>query len=463
MNESSPAHDSSASDAELIARYRAGDASAAAELYRRHFEPARRLGVKIAGRSQGEDLAAEAMIRVLVALQRGAGPEATFRAYLMTTVRNTFANAVRRDRRYVWVDDHDTLGDVPETDDDLGLRDESSLLAVAFRSLPERWQVVLWHTTIERESNEAVATILGISAGAVGALAFRAREGLREAYLALHVETSADAACHAVREQLPAFSRGRLGAAEADVQEHLDGCAACSVALTDLRGVRGGLGVQVAPVLLGVAATEGLVPGAGPISGDWLASVTLLRAPLEAVGTLASAVATPGTSGGIGGALVAASVVVAMSITGGGSPEGATTATPSPQAPSLEQRPTPDAPTPDDGTPQARPGPGEGVADVPGSPFLTPRAPAPLEQAPADDLRGPSDPLVTAPPGPLVPETPLPDTAIGDPSDPIPEPDTPVDPDVEPGVDGPEINPGVEDPDLDPDVEDPSPEPGTDP
>jgi DNA-directed RNA polymerase specialized sigma24 family protein len=64
---------------------------------------------------------------------------------------------------------------------------ERSLVAQAFASLPERWQAVLWYTEVEQARPAEVALLLGISPNSVAALRYRAREGLRQAYLQAHV------------------------------------------------------------------------------------------------------------------------------------------------------------------------------------------------------------------------------------------------------------------------------------
>ena len=52
--------------------------------------------------------------------------------------------------------------------------------------------------------------MFGLSANGVSALAVRAREGLRQAYLAEHVGANIPAACKAYAEALSADTRGRL-------------------------------------------------------------------------------------------------------------------------------------------------------------------------------------------------------------------------------------------------------------
>ncbi|KAA1380305.1 sigma-70 family RNA polymerase sigma factor [Aeromicrobium fastidiosum] len=249
--------DQEAADADLISRYRGGDESAAGELYARHHQAVWRLAVSIAGRSDADDLASEAFVRVFAAIRNGHGPEVAFRAYIMTTVRNAFVNGIRRDSRYVWVEDYTGVEGRAATDDGAGLRMESSLLAQAFSTLPERWQAVLWHTAIENESHGEVGRLLGIKPAAVAALSYRAREGLRQAYLAAHLAETSDLACRQTRERLPAYVREQLGArAHSEVEAHLDECHQCTAVLADLRGVTSALGAVLAPALLGAAATS---------------------------------------------------------------------------------------------------------------------------------------------------------------------------------------------------------------
>ena len=53
---------------------------------------------------------------------------------------------------------------------------ESGAAAKAFASLPERWQVVLWHLEVEGQKPADIAPLLGMSPNSVSALAYRARE-----------------------------------------------------------------------------------------------------------------------------------------------------------------------------------------------------------------------------------------------------------------------------------------------
>ncbi|NED91387.1 sigma-70 family RNA polymerase sigma factor, partial [Streptomyces sp. SID11233] len=67
---------------------------------------------------------------------------------------------------------------------------EQSMAVRAFRSLPERWQAVLWHTEVENESPSEIAVLFGLDANGTRVLASRAREGLKQAYLQAHVSAA---------------------------------------------------------------------------------------------------------------------------------------------------------------------------------------------------------------------------------------------------------------------------------
>ena len=78
---------SEASDAELITAVRGGDETGFATLWSRHQAAAHRLARQISNPSNADDLVSEAFLRVLHALQGGAGPDGAFRPYLFSTLR----------------------------------------------------------------------------------------------------------------------------------------------------------------------------------------------------------------------------------------------------------------------------------------------------------------------------------------------------------------------------------------
>jgi len=214
---------------DLIERCRAGDSSAYGELHRRHVDAARALAWRMS-RSAGDadDLVSEGFARVLAALTKGAGPKQAFRPYLLSTIRRLAYDRTNRERRESpSIAEFDVVAEV-EDDPVIGALDRGTV-AQAFATLPERWQMVLWYTEVEQQGPSDIAHLLGINAGAVAGLAYRAREGLRRAYLAQRPGgPDDDEACVLVRRRLatPSSERGRAKAS-LDVRAHLETCESC--------------------------------------------------------------------------------------------------------------------------------------------------------------------------------------------------------------------------------------------
>ena len=218
-----PAEAQGPSDGELIEAVRHGSTEAYATLYERHVAAAHNMARQVAkSQAEADDLVSEAFAKVLDALRSGRGPSTAFRAYLLTSLRHVAYDRTKRDRRLQLADDVTAVSgadvSVPFTDTALdGL--ERSLAAKAFARLPERWQTVLWHIEIEGQSPSQVAPLLGLTPNGVSALAYRAREGLRQAYLQVHLssldppEPGVDS-CRAAIDRLGAWTRGGLSKRE---------------------------------------------------------------------------------------------------------------------------------------------------------------------------------------------------------------------------------------------------------
>jgi RNA polymerase sigma factor (sigma-70 family) len=225
------------SDAELTEAVRQGDSTAFAVLYERHLVAARRAAGGLAPtHAEREDLVAEAFARLLRVLRAGGGPGAEFRPYLITTMRNVLISWRRRDSAV------SVMPDVPEVRPAIGPevvvsgRLHAELAAEAFARLPERWRQVLWRTEIEDETPAKVASSLGMTANGVAALAYRAREGLRQAYLDQHVPDQSRPGCRGTVPELAGWVRGRFTAQKMRrIAAHVAGCAACDEIVAGLR------------------------------------------------------------------------------------------------------------------------------------------------------------------------------------------------------------------------------------
>lgn len=298
-------------DGDLVARARTGDADAYAELFNRHREAAARLARQLTSSpAEADDVVSDAFARVLHALRTGGGPRIAFRAYLLTVVRRAHVDRVRADHRLRLTDDHTTLeptaSQVEPPVDPVTGRFEQTTAARAYASLPERWQVVLWHTEVEGEKPADVAPLVGLSPNGVAALAYRAREGLRQAYLQMHVAAVLDESCRWTTEHLGGYVRGGLTTRqEAKIEAHLESCERCPAVALELTSMNQALPALLAPLVLGVLA-EGYLASVGAAAAGAGVAAVVGAASGEAVGVGIAAVGTgastgAGTGAGAGG------------------------------------------------------------------------------------------------------------------------------------------------------------------
>ncbi|MFI6862509.1 sigma-70 family RNA polymerase sigma factor [Streptomyces sp. NPDC050421] len=238
------------SDAALTAAIRAGgDAGATAELYRRHA-PAVLMYARACCRDPhtAEDLASEAFARTVQTVLDGKGPVDAWRPYLLTVVRRTAADWAEGARRVdltpgfgSWLDAAAQRGGPDrasreETGEERVVRAENGgVVAHAFRSLPERWKAVLWHSVVEEEPAAKVGVMLGLTPSGVASLTARAREGLREAYLAAHAgQGAADEECRRCSARLAASVRRVRPRRDTYLDRHLEHCGRCRAAAREL-------------------------------------------------------------------------------------------------------------------------------------------------------------------------------------------------------------------------------------
>ncbi|MEU6407747.1 hypothetical protein [Microbispora sp. NPDC046933] len=213
---------------ELLEAVRGGDTAAFGTLYRRHSAAARSLARQVVQSEDAvEDLLVETFARVLEVVRRGGGPASAFRPYLLASVRRYAAAGV------VDLADGDSLYVDPEL---AGL--ERSPLARAYRSLPERWRMLLWHMEIEDGRPAEAGPLLGLSGRGAAYLARRARQGLREAYLRLHLENGPRAECRPILSLIIRYVENGLpkqeaGAVDAHVAECID-CRSVFLQMVDL-------------------------------------------------------------------------------------------------------------------------------------------------------------------------------------------------------------------------------------
>ncbi len=263
------------SDAELITRVRGGDADAYGTLFARHVEAARRLARQLARGHDADDLVSEAFTKVMGVLQEGGGPDVAFRAYLLTAIRRLHVDRVRFQARLTTSEDMSEFDPGVPFQDTMVAQFETGAAAKAFATLPERWQLVLWHLEVEGQKPSEVAPLLGMTPNSVSALAYRAREGLRQAFLSAHLSDIAVADCRWVTEHLGGYIRKGLSKRDATrIETHLRGCRSCMGMYLELDEVNSNIAAIIGPLLLGSLAAAYLAgAGAGAAASSVVAIV----------------------------------------------------------------------------------------------------------------------------------------------------------------------------------------------
>ncbi|WP_431909184.1 sigma-70 family RNA polymerase sigma factor [Amycolatopsis thermoflava] len=278
-------------DADLIEAVRAGDLLAYDRLFRRHLPAARRVASMMwRDRSEVDDLVAESFLRVLAAIRDGAGPAERFRPYLLVTLRNLAMDwGRRRERCDPWAVTRDE--GAPGVEEIVIDRLTGQVALSAFETLPPRWRYVLWHTEMLGTRPAALAAELGMTANGVAALAVRAREGLRQAFLQAHVPAARAEDCRSVRRRLGAWTRGKVTARQGRaVSAHLAGCPKCHRVAAVLETVNGGLPALALLPLLGRLLGGGGAPAASMAAGGGVTAISKMAAAV----TLAAVAAVAG-------------------------------------------------------------------------------------------------------------------------------------------------------------------------
>ncbi|MEU9676456.1 MULTISPECIES: sigma-70 family RNA polymerase sigma factor [Streptomyces] len=431
------------SDARLIEDMRAGDDQAYEELFRRHSGAVLRYARSCCRDAHtADDLTAEVFARTLQAVRGGKGPTEAVRAYLMTAVRHVAAAWTKSAKREHLVDDFAVFAaqatrSAEISDDDtlelgadvLAMHEaEQSMAMQAFRSLPERWQAVLWHTTVEEESPSEIAPLFGLTANATAVLASRAREGLKQAYLQAHVSqaltTGGDCAQYA--DRLGAHARGGLRTrAERGLRKHLDECARCRVAAGELDHVNAGIPALLPVAVIGWFAAGFSLKAAGVVAGG--------AAGAAGAGAAAAATGSGSTGGAAGGAAaseglgapakagIAAAVAVAAAaglvwaLIGDDQPK------PEPKPVAKPPAVAPAVPAPEPPPPSPKPAPKPPAAPAPPAP--SPSQPAPKPTPTPSPTPSPEPPPKPAPPAPSPPPSPRPTPKPPEPAPPPPAPE----------------------------------------
>ncbi|MBH0117405.1 sigma-70 family RNA polymerase sigma factor [Salinibacterium sp. NG253] len=309
------------SDEQLLAQARTGVQNAFAELWSRHY----RSGICVARQYtsiDADDLVSESFARIYQRVLAGGGPQGAFRPYLYTTIRN-LASTWGAASREVQVDEIADFEDPKTLDDPIAVALDHSLTAKAFRELPERWQSVLWYTEVEGMDPHEVGPLLGMSANSVAALSYRAREGLRKAWLQAHInDATASGECQWAMSKFGEHARKSLSGRDTTrIEAHLASCARCAIVCEEVDEVGSRLALVMIPMLLGGVAGGGFLSAFGQ---GGAASLTAAAAPAMPAAVVASThlvgaggvAAAGGASAGALPVAVAGTLAAALALTG---------------------------------------------------------------------------------------------------------------------------------------------------
>lgn len=384
----------STSDEQLIVDARAGDNEAFAELWHRHSEAARRAAWHFRGVADPDDLVSEAYARILSAVRNGKGPGGAFRPYLFVTIRN-LVNRMSHAPVDGYVDDFDQIPSDPTHADPAIVALDRTLTARAFRSLPVRWQTVLWYTEVEGLNPSDVGPLLGLSANSTAALAYRARDGLRIAWLQAHVnDETASEECRWMLSRMGAHVAGSLSARDQGrARAHLADCARCGIVSEEIDDIGSKLALVMLPLLLGGAAGTAYLAERGSPASPATAQTGAPPTPgvMTASGGSIATVAIPAAV-----VVLAVSAVVAIAAIG-----------------ALDHRPS---------NPVAAPP----APSAPQHPVDTTQPPLPEEpEIPAEIVPPAAPPAVRHPTPGTLPPAPAPEPEPEEPDIPSPEPEGP--------------------------------------
>ena len=282
--------DVNSTDQQLIARFRAGDDAAFAQIFDRHRTALVRYAEKILKSSPGnaEDVVQEAMLRTSLALRRDER-HIELKPWLYRVTRNSALDELSRLRTdSVALDDdevHVELRAAPSTEPETAAEGRSKIRTVLsdIAHLPETQRHALIRREIDGISHADLANELGTTTQATKNLVLRARTNLVKA------EEARSSDCVAVRNDLlEAHDEGRR--ASASTYRHLAGCKACRHFRSGLKDTRKAAAILLPGPLLLIAF--------GVITGKAAASTAAKGAAVKTGATVsAGAVATVGVFG----------------------------------------------------------------------------------------------------------------------------------------------------------------------
>jgi RNA polymerase sigma factor (sigma-70 family) len=165
-------------DSRLVGLMRDGHDRAFDEIVRRYRAQLVNYAGGIVSEHSAEDVVQEALTRAHSALGR-SDAEMNLRPWLYTIVRNGALNTLRGEPVHLHLDEN--YDGVPQPPEVAARREELAALTASVKELPEPQREAIVKRELEGRSHEEIAASLGVSAGAVRGLIYRARATLRDA------------------------------------------------------------------------------------------------------------------------------------------------------------------------------------------------------------------------------------------------------------------------------------------
>lgn len=169
-------------DDALLARFAAGDQSAARLLAERHTGRVLAVATRMLNNpTEAEDVAQEAMLRAWKNAASWRPGEAKFSTWLHKVAVNLCYDRLRKRRTKPLEDAPEPVDDRASAQETLEADDRLAILQAAMMDLPERQRAAIQLSHYEEKSNPETAEILEISVEAVESLLSRGRRALRKA------------------------------------------------------------------------------------------------------------------------------------------------------------------------------------------------------------------------------------------------------------------------------------------
>lgn len=213
----------------VLARARAGDTDAFAELWRRHYPGALVAAEHIASRPQdAEDIASETFANMMLLLASGQGPAGPVPHYLRKGVYYSARHLARStSKERLHADVSPLVEVIPEVHPDAQTT-ERDVMRAALLTLSDRWRKVLTMRYVDQLRVEDVAAELKLTPSAATALTMRARAALRDAYVSAHFPHASEPECTLYVQALADGLRAGEPASPTSVG-HVRRCRNCAV------------------------------------------------------------------------------------------------------------------------------------------------------------------------------------------------------------------------------------------